>query len=238
MSAPIRLALVGMGKIAHDQHVPAIAGNADIALAATVSRTGEGGARRLDAGSVAGMPAGEEADVRRIGGGLQLRDLGQRRARRLFEEDVPALRDRLRGDDAADLRRGAERHRVDRDPAGDQIGQLAEMRDAVHAFAVAADGGGERDRGIAGDGGDVLVVGDLAHADERQTDRRAHSAVTVTGAAGAVASGLRNGSVKGAASITKTSPSRVCTPSAQDSVAVPKKWTWTSPARRKGAYLK
>ncbi|MGP7796592.1 Gfo/Idh/MocA family protein [Sphingomonas sp. CLY1604] len=42
MSTPIRLALVGMGKIAHDQHVPAIAGNADIALAATVSRNGEG----------------------------------------------------------------------------------------------------------------------------------------------------------------------------------------------------
>ena len=42
MSQPIRLALVGMGKIAHDQHVPAIAGNADIALAATVSRNGEG----------------------------------------------------------------------------------------------------------------------------------------------------------------------------------------------------
>ena len=31
-----------MGKIAHDQHVPAIAGNADITLAATVSRHGEG----------------------------------------------------------------------------------------------------------------------------------------------------------------------------------------------------
>ena len=42
MSQKIRLALVGMGKIAHDQHVPAIAGNADITLAATVSRHGEG----------------------------------------------------------------------------------------------------------------------------------------------------------------------------------------------------
>lgn len=42
MTQPIRLALVGMGKIAHDQHVPAIASNADIALTATVSRNGEG----------------------------------------------------------------------------------------------------------------------------------------------------------------------------------------------------
>nr|WP_276508887.1 Gfo/Idh/MocA family oxidoreductase [Sphingomonas insulae] len=41
------MALVGMGKIAHDQHVPAIAGNADIQLAATVSREGKG---------VAGVP--------------------------------------------------------------------------------------------------------------------------------------------------------------------------------------
>jgi len=42
VSPPIRLALIGMGKIAHDQHVPAIAGDADIALAATVSRHGGG----------------------------------------------------------------------------------------------------------------------------------------------------------------------------------------------------
>ena len=41
MNAPIRLALVGMGKIAHDQHLPAIAANPDIDLAATVSRSGE-----------------------------------------------------------------------------------------------------------------------------------------------------------------------------------------------------
>ncbi|TCP33381.1 Gfo/Idh/MocA family oxidoreductase [Sphingomonas sp. BK235] len=41
MSARIRLALVGMGKIAHDQHLPAIAGNDDIELVATVSRHGE-----------------------------------------------------------------------------------------------------------------------------------------------------------------------------------------------------
>ncbi|WP_271299493.1 Gfo/Idh/MocA family protein [Sphingomonas sp. CV7422] len=42
MSGPIRLALIGMGKIAHDQHVPAIAADADIVLTATVSRNGEG----------------------------------------------------------------------------------------------------------------------------------------------------------------------------------------------------
>ena len=41
MSSPIRLAVVGMGKIAHDQHLPAIAANPDFDLVATVSRSGE-----------------------------------------------------------------------------------------------------------------------------------------------------------------------------------------------------
>ncbi|MEO7679537.1 MAG: Gfo/Idh/MocA family oxidoreductase, partial [Sphingomonas sp.] len=34
---PIRVAIVGMGKIARDQHLPAISGNEDFRLAATVS---------------------------------------------------------------------------------------------------------------------------------------------------------------------------------------------------------
>lgn len=41
MTDPIRIAVVGMGKIAHDQHLPAIAANANFELAATVSRHGE-----------------------------------------------------------------------------------------------------------------------------------------------------------------------------------------------------
>ncbi|MET0366405.1 MAG: gfo/Idh/MocA family oxidoreductase, partial [Sphingobium sp.] len=34
---PIRIAVVGVGKIARDQHLPAIAGNGAFSLAATVS---------------------------------------------------------------------------------------------------------------------------------------------------------------------------------------------------------
>ena len=49
---------------------------------------------------------------------------------------------------------------------------------------------------------------------------------------------LRSGSVNGAAMISNTSPSRVSTPSAKDRVAVPKKWTWTSPGRLNNPYLK
>jgi D-galactose 1-dehydrogenase len=41
VTAPIRIALVGMGKIAHDQHLPAISANPDFDLVATVSRHGE-----------------------------------------------------------------------------------------------------------------------------------------------------------------------------------------------------
>lgn len=40
MSNPLKLALVGIGKIARDQHLPAIAGEAGIELAAAVSRNG------------------------------------------------------------------------------------------------------------------------------------------------------------------------------------------------------
>lgn len=38
MSAPVRIAIVGYGKIAEDQHVPAIAGQAGLELVASVSR--------------------------------------------------------------------------------------------------------------------------------------------------------------------------------------------------------
>jgi D-galactose 1-dehydrogenase len=39
---PIRLAIIGLGKIAHDQHLPAIAANPDLDLVATVSHHSEG----------------------------------------------------------------------------------------------------------------------------------------------------------------------------------------------------
>ena len=39
---PIRIAIIGYGKIAHDQHVPSIQGNPRFELAATSSRSGQG----------------------------------------------------------------------------------------------------------------------------------------------------------------------------------------------------
>lgn len=41
MTAPVRIALVGLGKIAHDQHLPAIARTSQFDLVATVSHHGE-----------------------------------------------------------------------------------------------------------------------------------------------------------------------------------------------------
>ncbi|MBU3076420.1 Gfo/Idh/MocA family protein [Sphingomonas quercus] len=42
MAGPIRIAVIGLGKIAHDQHLPAIAANPAFQLAATASTHGEG----------------------------------------------------------------------------------------------------------------------------------------------------------------------------------------------------
>jgi predicted dehydrogenase len=72
MASPLRLALVGIGKIARDQHLPAIAASADFELVAAVSRnaTVEGAANfadidalvasglAVDAVSIATPPAG------------------------------------------------------------------------------------------------------------------------------------------------------------------------------------
>jgi predicted dehydrogenase len=44
---PIRIAIIGYGKIAEDQHVPAITGNPRLELVATSSRSGQGVARQF-----------------------------------------------------------------------------------------------------------------------------------------------------------------------------------------------
>ena len=57
----VRLALVGMGKIAHDQHLPAIAGNPAFELVATVSRSGSGVAGVPNASTLDELLAGDIA---------------------------------------------------------------------------------------------------------------------------------------------------------------------------------
>ena len=59
--APIRLAVVGLGKIAHDQHLPAIAGNDRFVLSATVSPQRPGRTDVPHFESLAALFAGERA---------------------------------------------------------------------------------------------------------------------------------------------------------------------------------
>jgi len=74
---PLRIGIVGLGKIAADQHIPAIADNADFTLAATVSRSGArspihftshgdmmSAAERLDAVAIATPPGPRYAIAR------------------------------------------------------------------------------------------------------------------------------------------------------------------------------
>jgi len=68
--------------------------------------------------------------------------------------------------------------------------------------------------------------------------RTPYSARTRAFAGRSAPSRLRSGRPKGSDSISNMSPFSVFTPSLNDSVAVPKKWMWTSPGRRKRAYLK
>ncbi len=152
---------------------------------------------------------------------------------------MQALFERHRGERIAHLRRRAESDRVDRRTFGEQRLQRPEVDDALDARIPRADAGDELEFGVARDRREMLVACDLAHADNGDADtRHAQSAFTETDRGAALVSVLRSGSVKGAASISNTSPSRVVTPSANDSVAVPKKWTWMSPGRRNRSYLK
>ena len=91
--------------------------------------------------------------------------------------------------------------------------------------------------GVHRGGGDEAVDAD-ADAGSFVVSFCLHRLRTATWTGCARTSGLRAGRVKGAASISNRSPSRVWTPSEKERVAVPKKWTCTSPARRNRSYLK
>src|SRR5690606_23768458 len=83
---------------------------------------------------------------------------------------------------------------------------------------------------------DVRVARDLPDADDG--DLGAHRGRASMLGVSTRTSRLRSGRRNGAAAISNASPSRVVKPSAKESVAVPKKWTWMSPGRRNRACLK
>jgi hypothetical protein len=79
------------------------------------------------------------------------------------------------GQGVARLGRGAQRHRVDRHVAGQQLGQGREVGDAVEV-GVAADDGDQLEAVVGGDGGQVLVAGDLAQTDQGEADLASQAA--------------------------------------------------------------
>lgn len=87
---------------------------------------------------------------------------------------MPVILQRGGGDGVADLRRGAQRDRIDGDVALGQFVDVVEMRHALDSIGRAADGRDQFEGRVPRDGGDMLVMGDLAHADQRETDRVGH----------------------------------------------------------------
>ena len=110
------------------------------------------------------MPAGEERDACLGGEPLQVLDLADGGARRLFHEDVLAGLDGRARRLVAELRRHAQRHGVDADVGGEHFLDRREIGDAVDG-GVAAGRGDQIEVAIAGDGRQVLVANDLADAD-------------------------------------------------------------------------
>lgn len=125
----------------------------------------------LDGRRIARMPAGKERRTLLARQRFEIGHFAQRRAGRLFQEDVLAGDERLIGCLVAVLRRHAERNGIDR---GLGVEHRLDRRIALDAFdcAVAACRGDEREIRVLGDGGKVLVADDLADADDGENDRR------------------------------------------------------------------
>ena len=98
-------------------------------------------------------------------------DLAEGGGRRLLEQHVASGGERLERHGRARLGGHAERHRRRR-AFGEEAAEVGEVRHPVDP-RVARDPGDELELGIGPDRRDVLVAGDLAHADERH--REGHS---------------------------------------------------------------
>ena len=73
----------------------------------------------------------------------------------------------------ANLRRRAERHRLDLRTMRDQRIEPGEVRDALDAGRVGVDRGGQREPIVGPQRWEVLVAGNLAETDHRDADRPA-----------------------------------------------------------------
>ena len=166
-------------------------------------------ARRLDAGGLARMPGREQRDACCFGEVDQRVDFVQRRARRFFEHHVAAVFERIPRDVVTNLRRRADRDRVDCRACA----RAASRRREIRARRRACDAGSRRRpartlglAAIAGSAGRVrscpcrqwqcLIVFIAIYSGCTPMLRRLACAP----------SGLRSGRRNGGASISNTSP--------------------------------
>ena len=112
------------------------------------------------------MPGGEEDEPALGGEEGEVGELADGRRRRLLEHDVLAGGERLAGIEMADLRRRADRDRLELRHRGIHLGGCAERRHALDLDAALGRDGGEPECRVLRDHRKVLVLGDLAEADD------------------------------------------------------------------------
>ena len=132
--------------------------------------TGDEAFRRFDGRRITRMPAGKQRQALGRSERLEIGDFRERRARRFFEEDMFARRQRLLGGLVAVLRRHAERDGIDGRNGRQHLVDRLEIVDAVDD-AVAAGGGDQLVIAVLGDGRKMLIAHDLADADDCEIDR-------------------------------------------------------------------
>ena len=192
-------------------------------------------ARGFDPGSLPTVPALVKQAVSLPRHDREMLGFRERRGGGLFHQHVELCRQCV-GEkrDPADRRR-TNRDRLDPEIRRHHLGNRVERRDPDPVGRPTRHGGNIVKVGIGEDVRDMLVACDLADPGNGDAG---HSARTVANDGSAEERVLRSVIRNGAASISNRSPSFVVTPSAKLSVAVPKKWTWTSPGRLNWAYLK
>ena len=116
-----------------------------------------------------GMPGGEEGGALRLGETVEVGDLGEASGRRLFEQAVEARLDAFAGDRVTRAGRRGDRHRFQALDAVDQLAPVGELvPDALTRPARRRD---QLEARIGFDRGDMLVLGNLAIADDSDPDR-------------------------------------------------------------------
>lgn len=127
----------------------------------------------LGTGREARVPAGEQNDALVARDGGQFLHFADGDAGRLFEEHVLARAQRRQRRLAADLGRRAQRHSVDRRALVQKLIDVVEDGQVALRRATVAGGRDQAKVRVPGEGGKVLVVGDLAQAHEADPDHAA-----------------------------------------------------------------